>query len=150
MKKLSIFLLIVTAMAIFYKKIIVIGMMIVGSFIYPEASQILTHYCFGNGEKLILESDYIKNSPVVLKELKKMKIGQKKRVTFTQKEDWRLSYALNPFYIEKREDKVIITQYIKFATTNKTYTWFGSFKISDNIVHVFDCTPYDVYYEFKR
>jgi hypothetical protein len=150
MKKLFIFLLIVTSMTIFHKKIIVIGMMFVGSFIYPEASQILTHYCFGNGEKLILESDYIKNSPVVLKELEKMKIGQKKRVTFIQKEDWRLSYALNPFYIEKRKDKVIITQHIKFATTDKTYTWFGPFKISDNIVHTFKCTPYDVYYEFKR
>jgi hypothetical protein len=150
MKKLTIFFVIVSLIVIFFKKILVLGMMFVGSFIFPEASQILTHYCFGSGEKLVLQSDYIHNSPVVIRELKKMKVGQKKRIVFKQHEDWRLSYALNPFYIEKRKDKVIITQHIKFATTNETYTLFGPFKISDNIVHVFDCTPYDVYYEFPR
>jgi hypothetical protein len=136
-------------MAIFYKKIIVLGMMFVGSFIYPEASQILTHYCFGNGEKLVLESDYIKNSPVVIRELKKMKVGQKKRITLHQKEDYRLSYALNPFYIEKRKNKAIITQYIKFDNTNESYTWFGPIVLSDNIVHTFNCKPYYVYHEFE-
>jgi hypothetical protein len=136
-------------MGLLVNKILVFGMIIVGSFLYPEASQILNHYCFGNGEDLVLESDYIKNSSVVIKELKKMKIGQKKKVTFFQKEDWRLSYALNPFYIEKRKDKVIITQYIKFDKTSKSYTQFGPIKLSDNIVHAFKCTPFKVYHEFK-
>jgi hypothetical protein len=137
-------------MSLLVNKIVLFGMIVVGSFLYPEASQILNHYCFGNGEDLVLESDYIKNSPVVIKELKKMKIGQKKKVSFTQKEDWRLSYALNPFYIEKRKDKVIITQYIKFDKTNKSYTQFGPITLSDNIVHTFKCTPFNVYYEFNR
>jgi len=137
-------------MSLLVNKIVVFGMIVVGSFLYPEASQILNHYCFGNGEDLVLKSDYIKNSPVVIKELKKMKIGEKKKVTFFQKEDWRLSYALNPFYIEKRKDKVIITQYIKFDKTNKSYTKFGPIKLSDNIVHTFKCTPFKVYHEFKR
>lgn len=149
MKKISIILLLVSSVVFFFKKILVIGMIFVGSFFYPEASQILYHYCFGNGEKLILDSEYIKNSKIVSREFKKMKVGQKKRVAFKQNEDWRLSYALNPFYIEKWEDKVIITQFIKFDSTNKSYTYFGPFKISDNIVHVFDCTPFDLYCEFK-
>lgn len=150
MKNLTILFIAMSLTVIFFKKILVLGMIFVGTFIYPEASQILNHYCFGNGEKLVLQSDYIKNSPVVVRELKKIKVGQKKRVVLKQSEDWRLSYALNPFYIEKRKDKVIITQHIKFDSSNKSYTWFGPFKISDNIVHVFDCTPFDVYHEFTR
>ena len=149
MKKLSIFLIVISLIVIFFKKVLVLGMIVVGSFIYPEASQILNHYCFGDGEQLVLDSEYIKNSPVVIRELKKMKVGQKKKVVLKQNEDWRLSYALNPFYIEKKKDKVIITQYIKFDSTNESYTWFGPFKIFDNIVHVFDCTPFDVYCEFN-
>lgn len=149
MKKLSIFLLVISLIFIFFKKILVLGMILVGSIIYPEASKILSHYCFGNGQELILQSNYIKNSPVVVNELKKMRIGEKKKVSFKQYQDWRLSYALNPFYIEKRKDKIIISQYIKFDNTDKSYTWFGPFKISDNIVHVFDCTPFYVHCEFK-
>jgi len=150
MKKISLVLISLCLIVNFSKQILVLGMILVGSFVFPEASQILKHYCFGNGEKLILQSDYIKNSPVVVKELKKIKVGEKKRVVFKQKEDWRLSYALNPFYIEKRKDKIIITQYIKFDSTNKVYTYFGPFKISDNIVHVFNCTPFKVYYQFNN
>ena len=78
MKKLSLLLLIVSLIVVFFKKILVLGMIFVGAFVFPEASIILNHYCFGNGEKLILNSDYIKNSPVVIKELKRMKVGQKK------------------------------------------------------------------------
>lgn len=134
---------------IFFKKIVVIGMILVGAVFFPEASQALKHYCFGNGEKLIVKSDYIKKSPVVLKQLKKMKIGQKKKVGFHQWEDWRLSFAINPFTIEKRKDKVIITQWMQFDKTNKVFTWFGPIPIPDNIVHTFECTPYMFYHEFK-
>ena len=98
---------------------------------------------------MILKSDYIKYSPVIQKKLKEMKVGEKRKVTFKQWEDWRLSYALNPFYIEKRKDNVIITQYIKFDNTDRDYTWFGPFRIKDNIVHTFDCKPYQLYHEFK-
>lgn len=132
----------------FYKKILVLGMIVFGALFYPEASVALRHYCFGNGEKLVVESDYIKNSPVVLKHLKNLKTGQKKKIAFKQPEDWRLSYALNPFTMEKRKDKVIITQWMQFDTKNESYTHFGPFSIYDNIVHTFDCTPYLFYHEF--
>jgi hypothetical protein len=148
MKKVIILSLILTVI-FFFKKIVVIGMIVFGSFFFPEASQALKHYCFGNGEKLIVKSDYIKNSPVVLKHLKRMKVGQKKKVGFHQWEDWRLSFAINPFTIEKRKDKVIITQWMQFDKTNKVFTWFGPIPIPDNIVHTFDCTPYMFYHEFK-
>jgi len=132
----------------FYKKILVLGMIVFGALFYPEASLALHHYCFGNGEKLVVESDYIKNSPVVRKHLKNMKTGQKKKIAFKQPEDWRLSYALNPFTMEKRKDKVIITQWMQFDTKNESYTHFGPFSTYDNIVHTFDCTPYLFYHEF--
>lgn len=148
MKKVIILSLVLTII-IFFKKIVVIGMIVFGSFFFPEASQALKHYCFGNGEKLIVKSDYIKNSPVVLKHLKRMKVGQKKKVGFHQWEDWRLSFAINPFTIEKRKDKVIITQWMQFDKTNKVFTWFGPIPIPDNIVHTFECTPYMFYHEFK-
>jgi len=150
MTKLIVLLsLVILLVSIFIEKILVIGMIVFGSIFFPEASQALKHYCFGNGEKLIVRSEYIKNSPVVKKYLKKMKVGEKRKVSFKQKEDWRLSYALNPFTIEKRKDKVIITQWMEFDKTNKVKTQFGPIKLSDNIVHTFDCTPYLFYHEFK-
>ena len=132
----------------FIKKILVIGMIIIGAIFFPEASQILRHYCFGDGSTLYLKSDYIKRSHIVNDKLKKMTIGQKKKVGMHQWEDFRLAYALNPFTIEKRKDKAVITQWIQFDKTNKVITWFGPIPLPDNIVHTFKCTPFLVYYEF--
>ena len=131
------------------KKILVLGMIVVGSVFFPEASKSLRHYCFGDGSTLYVNPEYIKTSPVVQKHLKKMKVGDKKKVGFHQWEDWRLSFALNPFTIEKKKDKVVITQWMQFAKTNKVLTWFFIFPLPDNVVHTFDCTPYLFYTEWK-
>ena len=141
--------LILTILILNIKKVLIFGMIHIGSIFFPEASQALTHYCFGDGSTLYVQSDYIRRSPVVLKHLKKMKVGQKKKVGFHQWEDWRLSYAINPFTIEKKKNKVIITQWMEFDKTNKVLTWFGPIPIPDAIVHVFDCTPYLFYHEFS-
>lgn len=136
----------------FYKKTLVIGMIVLGGVFFPEASQVLRHYCFGNGDTLFVKSDYIRESPVVLKHINAMGVGQKKRVVFHQREDWRLSYAINPFTIEKRRDKIIITQWIQFDKTDKDVTNLKigplSIPVYDNIVHTFDCTPFLFYTEF--
>lgn len=134
----------------FLKKILVIGMIVFGAVFFPEASEILRHYCFGDGSTLYLRSDYIKNSPVVKKKLQQMRVGQKKKVGMHQWEDFRLAYALNPFTMEKRNDKVVITQWIQFDKTNKVFTWFGPIPLPDNIVHTFNCKPFLVYHEFSR
>jgi hypothetical protein len=136
-------------MLTFIKKVLVIGMIAVGFFIFPEASQALRHYCFGDGSQLNVDADYIKNSPVVKKHLAHMKVGEKHKVGMHQWEDWRLSFAINPFTIEKRKDKVIITQWMQFAKTDKVVTWFGPIPIPDNIVHTFKCTPYMFHCEWK-
>lgn len=117
-------------------------MIAVGAVFFPEASQALRHYCFGDGSTLHVSPDYIKKSPVVIKHLKKMKVGQKKKVGMHQWEDWRLSFAINPFTIEKRKNKVIITQWMEFNKTGDVITWLFFIPMPDNIVHTFDCTPY--------
>jgi len=126
----------------FYKKIFVFLCIIIGAVFFPEASIILKHYCFGDGSDIILNADYIKTSPVVKRRLATMKVGQKKKVGVHQWEDWRLSYALNGFTIEKQKNKVIISQWIKFDSTGVVKTVFFFIPISDNIVHTFNCTPY--------
>jgi hypothetical protein len=127
---------------VFYKKIIVLGCIAVGAVFFPEASQALRHYCFGDGSELRVDPEYIKTSPVVRKHLAGMKVGDRKKVGFHQWEDWRLSFALNPFTIEKRKDKVVVTQWMEFDRKGDVTTLLFFIPIKDNLVHTFDCTPY--------
>jgi hypothetical protein len=99
---------------IYPQKAVVIGLILGGKIIAPEASEVLSHYCFGNGDTLYLNSDCLKTSPVVLKSIKDLKIGQSKSVSFKQQEDYRLYYALNPFTIKSTTRGFRITQYIEF------------------------------------
>lgn len=130
------------------KKVFVGSLVIVGKFVYPEASAVLQHYCFGNGDTLWINDNYIRNSKVFKKYSKNLKLGETKKVWFKQSEDWRLSYALNPFYITKKKDGYIIYQYIVFDTKGDVYTDLNLFlfkiRIYDSIVHTFNCTPYVV------
>ncbi len=130
------------AAVVFYKKILVIGMIAVGAVFFPEASKALRHYCFGDGSELRVNPDYIRNSPVVKKHLANMKVGDRKKVGFHQWEDWRLSFALNPFTLEKRRDKVVVTQWMQFDHSGDVTTWLFFIPMRDNIVHTFDGKPY--------
>jgi hypothetical protein len=140
---------ITTLCIVFVRHLFILYMIFYGWFIYPEASMVLAHYCFGNGRMLHLPAEYIKQSPVVIKHLEKMKTGERKRITAKQQEDYRLTFALNPFVMEKQKHHVIITQQIAFDTTGKVFTYIGPFRISDNLVHVFSCTPFMVRCEFE-
>jgi len=144
MVKRSILILLGIAIVCFYKKIFVFLCIIIGAVFFPEASNVLKHYCFGDGSELVLNADYIKNSPVVKRKLATMKVGQKKKVGMHQWEDWRLSFALNPFTIEKQKNKIKISQWIEFDSIGKVTTWLFFIPIHDNIVHTFKCTPYMV------
>jgi hypothetical protein len=119
----------------------------------PEGMEILQHYCFGDGSELVLESDYLPDSPVIQSELKKMKIGQVKVVRFYQKEDWRLSYALNPFHLVKEQDGFEIYQYIKFDSKGVDVTelnfYLFKIKVKDSWVHLFNPKPFMVKYSCK-
>lgn len=135
-------------------KLMVIGMIVFSTFTYPEASSILSQYCFGDGDTLMLDTSYLKVSPVITRQLSTMKVGEKRIVRFKQKDDWRLSYAINGFTLIKQKDKVIVKQYIEFDKTGKIYTDLNlgitKIRVDDGFVHTFDCTPFWVYSEFSR
>lgn len=113
---------------IFFKKILVIYIILYGKVIFPEASDIVRHYCFGNGSTLTSKSDYFKFSPVILSHIKSMKTGEVRRVGAHQWEDFRMTYALNPFTIYRSKEKIIISQWIKFDKTGKVKTMIGPFQ----------------------
>lgn len=118
----------------------------------PEGCAVLQHYYFGNGKKLELKSDYLPNSPVIIKELKKMRIGQDKTIRFNQKDDWRLSYALNPFHLVKNRNGFKVYQHIKFDTKGDVFTEinliFFKIKVKDSWVHFLKTTPFQLHYKF--
>ena len=128
------------------KKAFVVSMIAGGLIVSPEGSYILYHYCFGNGDTLNIVSDHISNSPVVVKSMMGMKLGDDRKVEFRQADDWRLSYALNPFHIKRDKDGYLIYQFIIFDRSGKIYTdlnmGFTKIRVYDNIVHVFNCKPF--------
>lgn len=150
MKKVFIILTALITSLLTLKKIIVLGMILVGALIFPEASLALRHYCFGHGEKLIVESNYFEKSSIIQNHLKKMKIGDKKMVSVNRFDDFRLSSAINNFSLEKKKNKVIIKQWMYIRRSNDIFTWFGPIPvpITGNMVHTFNCTPYLFYHEF--
>jgi hypothetical protein len=119
---------------------------------YREGVIVLSHYLLGNGSDLILESDYLPQSPVIRKRLKTMKIEEKQRVSFKQQQDWRLSYAINGFTLTKTATGFSINQYIAFDTTGTVYTdvktIFGKVRVYDNWVHIIGGNPFHLYYRY--
>jgi hypothetical protein len=100
---------------VFYPgKASVLALIAGGYFLAPEAARITQHYVFGNGEDLYLNADYIKNSPVILKNLN-LKKNEVRRVALKQKEDWRLSYALNPLHIKRKGNGYTVFEYVDYG-----------------------------------
>ena len=154
MKKIVIIVVIIGLMTLWYKKIVVVAMIVGGFFIAPEASQILSHYCFGDGDTLYLDSSYLKTSPVVISAAKGLNVGGKiAEVRLNQSDDWRLSYAINGFTLKRTKKGFVIQQWIEFDKTGTIPTninfGVGKLRVQDAIAHTFDCTPFWVICEFK-
>jgi hypothetical protein len=154
MKRIIIVAGIIGLMTLCYKKLFVVAMIVGGFFVAPEASQILSHYCFGDGDTLYLDSSYLKNSPVVISAAKGLNIGGKiAEVRLNQSRDWRLSYAINGFTLKRTKKGYVIQQWIEFDKTGTITTninlGVGKLPVQDAIVHTFDCTPFWVVCEFK-
>jgi hypothetical protein len=118
-----------------------------GRIIAPEAAQILDRYTSGSGDTLFLDSGYFQKSPVVINAAKRLKVGEQvDRLAFKQKEDWRLSYALNGFTVSRSPEGYEIKQYIVFDKTKKVYTdldlKFTKIRVKDNIAHCYPCNPF--------
>lgn len=120
-------------------------------FFPSQGFAVLKHYMYGDGSKLVLESEYIPTSTVIIGALKKMKVGQTKKISLKQKEDWRLSYAINGFDLTKTRTGFTIKQWITFDTTGKVFTYIqtplGKIKLYDNWVHLVECKPFIVFYK---
>jgi hypothetical protein len=119
------------------------NMIFFGSFIYPEASKILKHYIFGNGEDLIIESEYFYNSKVIKNVLDNKKNEILGPIKLNINDDPRIAYAINGFYI-KNINQIEIYQEIKFAERNDKdiYTFFdilgNKLKIPDRLIRIFE------------
>lgn len=140
-------------MTLCYKKLFVVAMIVGGFFVAPEASHILSHYCFGDGDTLYLDSSYLKTSPVVISAAKGLNVGGKiADVRLNQSRDWRLSYAINGFTLKRTKMGYVIQQWIEFDKTGTIptviYLGVGKLRVEDAIVHTFDCTPFWVVCEF--
>ncbi|GHU86772.1 hypothetical protein FACS189476_00660 [Spirochaetia bacterium] len=115
-----------------------------GWFIYPEASNILKHYIYGNGNDLEIISRYFFKSAVIKKSLEnKQNIELIGPITLRIQDDPRIAYAINGFYI-KNKNNVEIFQKIDFAKMNDrhTYTTFNilnrEIKIPDRLIRAFE------------
>ena len=125
-----------------------------GKFISPEASKILKYYISDHTDDLYIKSKYFYKSEYIKKILKenanKEIIGP---VYLKIKDDARIAYAVNGFYINT--NKKTVYQYIDFAPRNdkSTYTYFDlpqrRLKIADRLIRVFEedggCKPFTVY-----
>ena len=134
--------------AIFYNSMICLG-----GLVYPEAADILDHYIYGKGEDLYLEADYIKESPVVIRHLNQMRVGESRTVVLKQHEDWRLSYAVNGFTLKKGKNKLQLSQHILFSRNKHIYTDLNFYlfrvRVPDGLVHALSPTPFRVYAEWR-
>lgn len=129
-----------------------------GKFIFPEASKILKYYISDRTGDLYITSEYFYKSEYIKKRLKEKEnkeiIGP---VYLKIKDDARIAYAVNGFYIDT--NKKTVYQYIDFAPRNdkSTYTYFDlpkrRLKIADRLIRVFEedggCKPFTVYIQYE-
>ena len=122
------------------------GIVTLGGLRYPEGAAVIDHYLHGGGRDLRLASDYIRRSPVVRRRLAALPLNQTAVVTLRQREDWRLSYALNPFRLRREVHRVVIYQWIAFdpRPAARTVLDLGllRFTLPDGLVHVLHPRPY--------
>jgi len=125
-------------------------------FSYPEASKLLYHYIYADGETLELSSAYFQQSEYIRRIIKKHGKGQYGPITLRQKDDWRLSLALNPYFININDNTVkIYHPRIAFAQSSNesvfTIVPLGKLKLKiyDNIISALKPTPFYVYAEWR-
>jgi hypothetical protein len=124
------------------------GIVVAGWVVSPEGSQIVNWYINGDGSDYELSPDYIKTSPVVQRHLATMRVGETRVVRFKQNEDWRLSYALNPFRIKRERDRVLVWQEIVFLKRRDVYTDLNlgvmRIRLRDGLIHALNPKKFTV------
>lgn len=125
-------------------------------FSYPEASSLLFHYIYGNGEQLELSSSYFRKSKYLKRVIQGYGNGLYGPLSLRQGDDWRLSLAFNPYFLNISDDMVVIYHpKIEFVRSSDesvfTIVPIGKLKLNiyDNIVSALNPTPFYVYAEWK-
>lgn len=128
---------------------------------HPEAAALLYHYVYGDGTALVLSSNYFKESEYLQTKVKALSEGQHGPMGLQQPDDWRLSLALNPYYlniIRLSDNQQYIRLYhpnIVFApadsvTPTPTVVPIGKLQITmyDNLISAMQPTPFYVFSEW--
>lgn len=122
---------------------------IVGRLESPEGGAVVWHYLHGGGADMWLDSSYLRTSLVITKSLRTLKVGQSAEFGFHQCDDWRLSYALNPFSLRRGHHDVLLWQRLAFATNPSVKTvlnyGLGQVELPDGLIHALHPVPYTVY-----
>lgn len=124
-----------------------------GRLVSPEGGAIVFHYLHGKGQDLWLDSDYLQTSPVIQRSIHSLKSGQSRQFSLRQAEDWRLSYALNPFSLRRDKHEVLLWQRLEFSAnprvkTKLNYGW-GQVELPDALIHALHPMPFTVYSKWK-
>lgn len=123
---------------------------------YPEASMLLYHAVYGDGSTLELSSSYFKRSSYIQETINKLGEGQHGPISLEQARDWRLSLALNPYYLTITSKTIrlyhpsIVFASAKNAPKVVTIVPIGKLKLKvyDNLVSVINSKPFYVYSEW--
>jgi hypothetical protein len=109
---------------------------------YPEAASVLKHYVGGEGGTLELKSGYFKKSAALQQLIEDLPPGEHGPLWLKQSDDYRLTLALNPFYISKSSEKIrLFHPQLEFASPfeGKVFTIIKlgkmNFKVYDNLVN---------------
>jgi len=128
----------------------------VSKFKYPEASTLLSHYLHGDGSDLELDSNYFSNSAYLQSIIEKLGRGNHGPLTLRQSDDWRLSLALNPYYLNVTAERIrIYHPKISFAPVDseRVYTIVPlgklNLRVYDNLVSVMSPKSFYVYSEWQ-
>jgi hypothetical protein len=126
---------------------------IAGRIVSPEAGAIVWHYLYGKGD-LWLDNSYLQTSPVILKSWQSLKVGESKQFSLRrQSEDWRVSYALNPFSLRREAHEILLWQRMEFSANPRVRTTLnyglGSVKLPDALIHVLHPQPFMVYSKWR-
>lgn len=124
---------------------------------YPEATQVLWHYIYGDGSALELKADYFKSSAYLNQQVKQLGSGTHGALTLKQQQDWRLSLVFNPYYLKVTPDEVIIFQpQLDFAPLRQTRRFtlvplgLMKVKVYDNLIHALNPKPFKVFAKWSR
>lgn len=127
---------------------------IAGRIVSPEAGAIVHHYLYGKGKDLWLDSSYLQTSPVILRSWHSLRVGEQRVFSLRhQAEDWRLSYALNPFSLRRSAHEILLWQQIEFSSNPRVRTTLnydlGSVRLPDALIHALHPQPFMVYSKWR-